>query len=165
MKPIAPEIIARAIEILGTDNISEDEIEKQVGELTTDPMEARRLIDWIPEAFGMVLVAQHGVRTFRTFSAKNAQGKWKSIPVAQEPIFAAAVIHAQSMFHGEPHTAFENIANRSAEVSSASEMLSAGKSLAGAVSSGPELLGIPAEIYGDVKEGLGKRLFAALGVM
>jgi hypothetical protein len=148
MKSISDDVVSNAIRILGSDGISEDEIEAQVAALVSDPMEARRLVDWIPEAFGMVLVSHLGKPVLpNTFSAKDVQGKWKSFPITCEPIFVSALVVAQRIFHDGPRALHQNIAMRSSIANTANNALNAGVSIDGAVFSGPALIGIPAEVY------------------
>ena len=71
-------LVQAAIGILGNPDLSDDDIEHQVGELAQDAMLARRLIDVIPEAFGLIFVSHFkSAETMElpsTFSAKDAQG-------------------------------------------------------------------------------------------
>ncbi len=161
MKPIAPEIVERAVQILGTEGISEDDIEAQIAVLVSDPMEARRLIDWIPEAFGIVLVAHLGDLVLpKQFSALNAKGKEQLFPFTSEPIFLLALQMAQVAYHNGPSKSFQNVAFRSSTVRSVDNLLSAGGSLDGAVCSGPALIGIPAEVYSAHTKPFWRRLFS-----
>ena len=103
MDSITPALVADAAEIIGTENITDDEMEAKMLALTGDAMVARRLIDWIPEAFGKVLISRLGKVTFgKTFSARDARGKWKSIPMSSEPIYAIAVSLAQQIYQVAP---------------------------------------------------------------
>lgn len=148
MKAIPPGVLEATIEILGTEGITQDVIDTQVGALVADPMEARRLIDWIPEAFGLVLIAHLGKPVMPTrFCARNAKGVDLLFPFSCEPIFVAALPLAQKIFHGGPRFIFQNVSFRSATLDAANKMLNAGISLDGAVISCPVLLGIPAEVY------------------
>ena len=134
MNPISDEVVSHAIKILGTDGISEDEIEAQVAALVSDPMEARRLVDWIPEAFGIDLVSRLGKPVLpKTFSAKDSQGKWKSFPLTCEPIFASALTMAQAIFQDGPQALHQNIAMRSSIANTANNALKAGVSIDGAI--------------------------------
>src|SRR3954468_4781688 len=126
MKPISPEVVGRAVEILGTDGISEDDIELQVAALVSDPMESRRLILWIPEAFGIVLISHRGKPVLpNRFSAMNAQGESRSFPFRSEPIFLLALQIAQVAYHDGPTQSFQNIALRSSTVNAANNLMSA----------------------------------------
>jgi hypothetical protein len=161
MKPIPTEIIERAIQILGREGISEDQIESEVAALVAEPIEARRLIDWIPEAFALVLVAHHGKPVLpKSFSARNAQGRWQTFPFACEPLFVAATQIAESACREGLSQDFQNVALRSSTARSAMNALDAGASIDGAVFSGPALIGIPAEVYPDQPKPWWRRLFS-----
>src|SRR5262249_12705685 len=139
---------------------SVDEQERRVLELVEDPMMARRLIDWIPEAFGLVLAAHIGKLEFsNTFSAKNRWGNWVTIEVSREPIFAAAAKHVIAMLHSGPRDAYRTIAERSALLDAVNKALNAGDSIEGARWSGPALNGIPAEVYVPRPQSWWRRVF------
>ena len=116
-------------------------------------MLARRLIDWIRETFGTVLVSHlKGISFSKTFEARDTQGRWQSIPYSSEPIFGAAVVIGQAMCHSGPRGKFQKIAHHSAIFDTVNNALNASASLDGAVMSGPALLSIPADIYSPVKK-------------
>jgi hypothetical protein len=157
MEIVTPAILSQAIEIIGEIGISNEDIEARVSRLVSDAMTARRLIDFIPEAFGMVLLSHVGngkVVMPTGFQARNKDEKWKSFPFSSEPIFVAAFTAAQTMFQNGPRVAFEAIANRSSTVQALNNALHQGANLDGATFSGPALIGIPAEVYPPVKEKL-----------
>jgi hypothetical protein len=148
MNPIEPAILEAAIEIIGKEGVSDEQIEERVLALAKDAMLARRLIDWLPEILGAVAVGHMGKVNFvDTFSAKNKQGKWKSIPMKAEPIFVEGIKLAQAAWHQGWTKAHERVAFRSAIMKSVGNLLDSGQSLDGATTSGPALIGIPAEIY------------------
>lgn len=148
MNPIEPAIIEAAIQIIGEEGISDEEIEERVLALAKDAVLARRLIDWLPEILGAVAVSHMGkVKFADTFSAKTKQGKWKMIPMKDEPIFVEGIKLAQTAWHQSWTKAHERVAFRSALMKSVCNLLDAGQSLDGVTTSGPVLIGIPAEIY------------------
>lgn len=145
--PLA-EQLRKAIEILGSESTDEDAIEAQVEALVGDPMLARRLVSWIPEAFGIVLVSHLGkVNLPKTFSAKSAAGKWVRLDLDAEPIFRGTLPLAAAMFKSGPRETFRNIATRSSALDAANNLLNAGGSIDGATLAGPALIDIPAEVY------------------
>jgi hypothetical protein len=161
VRPIPPEIIQRAAEIIATEGISNDEIKAQVGALVDDPVDARRLLTWIPEAFGMTLVASLGDVTLpRDFTARDAQGKARSFPLTSEPIYLAALELARAAEPRDTFPGFSNIAFRSSIFHTANNALDAGLDLADLTFSGPSLIGIPAEIYGPERKSFWRRLFS-----
>ena len=159
MQPIAPAMVAETIDIMGAGSFTDGQIEEKVLALAGDAMTARRLIDWIPEAFGIALAPHLGKVTIaKTFSAKNAQGKWKSIPMTAEPVFVMALEAARKMHHEGPREKFMNVAKRSSIINTINNALNAGVALDGAAMSGPAMMGIPAEVY-PAKEPFWKRMF------
>lgn len=161
MTPISEDTIRSAISIIGTQGIEDDQIERDVRALVDDDMSARRLIDWIPEAFGIVLVSyiSNKIVLPKTFSAKSAAGKWVEIPFEKEPIFAEALKMAQTIYHEGPKDIFQNVSFRSSMTNTVDNALNSGASLDGAYLSGPALIGIPAEVYPIVTKSFWRRLF------
>ena len=152
--------LQHVVAIIGSDGMKEDEMEAGVVELVADSTMARRLIDWIPEVFGLVLVSHIGkVNLPKTFTAKASNGRWLEISLEAEPIFGATLPIAMAMFHSGPRNVFRNIAERSAVLSAANRLLNAGSSIEGATLSGPALIGIPADIYASKPESFWRRLF------
>lgn len=149
-------LVEAAIQILGNPHLSDDEIEAQVGALASEPMLARRLIDVVPEAFGIILIShiKNGDKMAlpSTFSVQDANGHWKSFSFQKEPIFVAGVLAAQAMYHHGPRLTFQTVTDRSALLATVNEALNqSGLSdcscLVGSRLEGPSFLGIPAEIY------------------
>ncbi|MGE8281126.1 MAG: hypothetical protein ACN6O2_11880 [Stenotrophomonas sp.] len=160
MSTISPELVAQAVAILGTDGITEAEIESNVLALAKDPMLARRLIDWPPEAFGLVLaphIAKVNLPT--TFRARSKSGSWVELSFQLEPIFQAAVHLGMDMYHSEQRRTFGNVALRSSILDAVNNALNEGESIEGATLAGPALIGIPAEVYTPTAKSLWRRLF------
>ena len=161
MNAISVELIEQTISILGRAGISNEEIESEVLSIAQDQMLACRLIDWIVEAFGMVLVGHisSGIILPTTFLAKNSKGEFASLKFAVEPIFVETMKIAQRIYHEGPRDVFQNIALRSSMTTTVNNALNAGSSLDGAVLSGPALLGIPAETYPAPNKNIWDSLF------
>jgi hypothetical protein len=160
MLQVSPDIVDRAIAIIGTDGISEPEIESTILSLAQDPMLARRLIDLLPEAFALVFLPHlANVNLPTTFSARSRSGKWKEFDLQLEPIFSIAVHTGMEMYHSGPRNTFKNVVLRSSLVDAVNKALSQGASLDGATLSGPALNGVPAEIYLPKPISLWARLF------
>jgi hypothetical protein len=159
--PMIPEDqLQHVVTILGSTAAQDVAMESKVQELVADKILAQRLLDWIPEVFGLVLVSHIGkVNLPRTFSAKSSDGRWVEISLDAEPIFKAVVPIAMAMFHSGPRDAFRNIAERSAILDTANNALNAGASLEGATLSGPALIGIPAEVYAKQSLSFWQKLF------
>lgn len=161
MEPVPTELIQKAILIMGRSGVTQDEIESEVLAIAHDPMLARRLIDWIVEAFGMVLAAHvtPGMIMPTTFSARSSNGKWLSLKLTAEPIFFETVKIAQAIYHNGPRELFGSIAVRSSMIQAINNALNSGANLKGAVFSGPALLGIPAEVYPSPPKSIWTRFF------
>lgn len=161
MTPIPDETVRAAISIIGTSDIDDKQIERDVRALVSDDMTARRLIDWIPEAFGIVLISHisNKIGLPKTFSAKTAAGKWIQLPLEIEPIFVTALQVAQTMFHEGPNDVFKNVSLRSSMINVVNSALKSGVSLDGGCISGPALIGIPAEVYPSPPKSFWRRLF------
>ena len=161
MTPITPETLQEAIAILAIDGISDEEIESKVGGLVSEPMTARRLIDWIPEAFAMAFITHIAkVQLPSHFTARNVKGRWQKIALIKEPIFTASLQIARQMCHNGPLEILKNVASRGCHMDAVNQCLSAGGSLDGAVLGGPALHGIPAEVYQDQTAPFWRRLFS-----
>lgn len=147
-------LVASAIDHLGNPELSVPEIEAAVLALAGgDAMLARRLIDVVPEGFGLVLVSHvESAATLQLpteFSVQDAAGDWVDIPLTREPVFVAALLAAQRMFHAGPRLKFETVTNRSGLLHAVNNALNDGQSLDGATLGGPRFLGIPAAVYGQ----------------
>ena len=141
-------LVAASITLLGDPETSLTDLERRVLGLTEDAMLARRLIDWIPETFAIVLVSHMAKVAFSgTFSAKNQEGKWVEINLKSEFIHASAMRAALEMWHAGSRESFERIATRSSILAVVNKALNAGESIEGMTLSGPAFIGIPAEVY------------------
>jgi hypothetical protein len=148
MLHISDEDIQRTISQLGGGDRRDTEIEIAVRRFASDPLTLRRLIDWVPEAFGYVLlphVADLVLPT--TFQARAKDGAWKAFPFDREPIFGRAVALAAAMYKDNPRGVFSAVARRSSMVATVNKALDSGASLDGATLAGPAMTGVPAEFY------------------
>ena len=145
---LSEELLQNAIAVLGRNGISDDEINVEIAALAQDQMLARRLIDWLPEVFGIVLISHMGdIGLPNTFSAQDKHGNWFQLEFKLEPIIQIATKVATEMYHAGPRNIFSNIALRSALLGVVGRVLNESGSLDGGYLSGPALIGIPAEIY------------------
>jgi hypothetical protein len=112
---LSEELLQNAIAVLGRDGISHDEIEDEIAALAQEKMLARRLIDWLPEVFGIVVISHMGdIRLPTTFGAQDRDGNWFQFEFRCEPIIQIAGRVATEMYHAGPRKSFTNIALRSA---------------------------------------------------
>jgi hypothetical protein len=160
MNPTAPAVIEKAIHILGEDDITPEAVEQRMAALMPDPMGARRLIDWIPEAFGVVALSQLGrIALPTTFLAQDASGNWRTLPMDKEPLFAAAVERARNLFEHGHRALVVRIASRSTLAITANERVEKGASMENVVLTGPVMLHIPAEVYRPELKSWWRRVF------
>jgi len=151
MFDVSDEDIQRTISQLGEGDRRDTEIEIAVRRFAADPLTLRRLIDWVPEAFGYVLlphVADLVLPT--TFTARAKDGTWQEFAFDREPIFGRAVTIAAALYKQNPRGVFSAVAKRSTLVQAVNAALDSGKSLDGVRIPGPQMTGLPAEFY-DVK--------------
>lgn len=141
--------VREAIEILARNAGQPDLVEAEILSLVGDEVLARRLIDWIPVAFGAVLIRhmELGLELPQTFTAKDLQGRWHEFPFSAEPIFVEAVNAASGYYHEGPRDVFAALAPAGCMVDAVNRALNAGADLTGASLAGPAMLRIPAEAY------------------
>ena len=148
MLNVSIEDIQRTVSQLGEGERRDVEIEIAVGRFAGDKMTVRRLVDWIPEAFGFVLlphVADLILPT--TFTAKSKDGSWHEFAFDREPIFGQAVTIAADLYRDGPRMVFSATAKRSKMLGLVNDALNEGRSLTGAKIAGPAMANIPAEFY------------------
>src|SRR5688500_1723640 len=120
-------------------------MEALVLNLAQDYMLPRRLVEWLPEAFGIVFIPHlAGLNLPTTFSAQTRSGKWMEVEFQAEPIFSTAVRIGMEMYHSGPRDTFKNVVLRSSVVDAVNKALNENVSIDGATLSGPALIGIPA---------------------
>lgn len=133
---------------LAISGLSADAYAAAVVALVGDPVLARRLMDWLPEAFGLILVGHMGeIGLPRTFKARDHSGEWREIPLSNEPVFARAVEFAAHVYHAGPRHLFSGMAAQSAVVDAVSRALNAGDAIDGATLGPIEMRGIPPGTY------------------
>jgi hypothetical protein len=144
-------LVRAVVALLADERHSKQEVESRTRRLVSTPAEARRLIDFIPEAFGIVLISHvrgcEDVALPTEFSAKAHDGEWRKIPFSAEPIFIEAVAVAQEIYHQGPRATMARVASMSALLDVVNKALNDGVSLSGARLGGPSMLGVSAELY------------------
>lgn len=139
--------LQQVVTILGSSPEVNDQIERQVLDLVGDSTLTERLVEWIPEVFGFVLVSRKAnIELSDTFSAKSRNGDWVEIPLDAEPIWKAVTPIAMAMLHSGPKQVFRNIAVQSAIIDAVNKVRNAGDSIEGGTWSIVSN-GIPAEVY------------------
>lgn len=148
MHTISAELIQRTIALLGEGERRDTEIEIGVARFAPDKLAARRLIDWIPEAFGYALLPHVGEMTLpTTFTAKAKDGTWREFAFDREPVFGQAVQVANQMYRDNPRGVFSAVAKRSTMLAPVNDLLNTGRSVKGVKVDGPVIAAIPAEFY------------------
>jgi hypothetical protein len=151
MTKVSVEDIQRAIAQLGEGERRDVEIEIAVARFAGDKMTVRRLVDWIPEVFGVVLLPHVAEVVLPvTFTARAQDGTWKEFPFEREPIVALTLPIAVALYNDGGRAVFSSVVKRSSMVVAVNKALNAGSSLDGVVLAGPAMSGIPAEFY-DIK--------------
>ena len=160
MLTVPIDAIHKAVAILGSEGISDGDVESGIASFADNKLVARRLIDCIPEAFGIVLASHVGrINLPSTFSARLKSGNWKSFEFAVEPVFDLSLRIAADMYHAGDRATFGNVAKRSSIIVALNNALNSGASIEGATLSGPALIGVPAETYEAKSKPLWQKLF------
>ena len=148
MLNVSDEDIQRTVSQLGEGDRRDTEIEIAVRRFATDPLTVRRLIDWVPEAFGYVLLPHVAELTLpTTFTARAKDGAWKEFAFDREPIFGKAVTIAAALYKQNPRGVFSAVAKRSAMVQIVNKTLNEGGKVDGTKVAGPAMANVPAEFY------------------
>jgi len=122
--------------------------EAAVTALLGDELLARRSVDWLVEAFGMVLLPHIAPLTLpKTFKARNNDGEWEEFPLSVDPIFTQAIKLGIELYHQGQRELFGKIALRSAMVAAVNKALNAGADIRGGVLGPPSMNGLQAEMY------------------
>jgi hypothetical protein len=143
METLSLDQLEKVAALVADRSIDETERELRAATIAGSLELARRAIDWLPEAFGLVALERLGVGLPSTFSAKSSDGIWHQFPFALEPLFVLAVRLAPQL----PHESFKAIAEQSSCVNAVDNALNAGATLKGARISGPALVSVGAETY------------------
>lgn len=160
MHPISDIQLAEAARIIGAKDADNSAIEEGVRALVGDAMAARRVIDWLPEAFALVLIPHvASVDLPTTFSARNKKGKWETFGMDAEPILRGAICLGSHIYRHGPREMFSNIVSRSALLAVVDQALNGAGDITGATLSGPALIGVPAEVYLPSTRPFWKKLF------
>lgn len=148
MEVVSNKTLMAVIQILGVEGIDDAEIDARVSKLVAEPVTIRRLVDWPPEAFGLVLISHTwNVNLPKTFTAFDDRRRPREFPFDCEPVFAASVAIAMEMYHNGPRDLFKAVSLRSAMLGTINNALNSGASVDGGSLSGPSLIGIPAKTY------------------
>lgn len=146
--------------ILASPDLNEDEIEQKVLELSNDALLARRLIDWIPEIFGYVMILRgYEISPPDKFFAKNKSGEWEAFEFKLEPCLEPAFRLASELFYAEDKEAFNRIFCLSSTFGLLKQVLEAGGEVKDTEFKALTMVGIPAEFYRSKKKSWLRSLF------
>ena len=142
--------VQAVVDLMASGQFTDDEIEEKVLDWTGDELMSRRLIDWIPEVFGLLVVGHlDQFNLDPTFQVKSASGEWRTFDITSEPIVEEAGKIAAAMFHDAAGARFRSIASRSSLVDAANRALKTNPRIKSTLS-GPAFIGIPAHVYADM---------------
>lgn len=158
--PVSAEIVAQAVDIIGAEGAEEEEIVKQLLDLAGDELLAKRLREWIREAFGREMVfglSGGGVTFLDTFGVFTRDRKPVNVPNRAEPILDISLRLARKMVQDGRQVQFARIAITSSCAQTALNAREQGASMEGATMA-TAFNGIPAEAYPDYPKSFWKRL-------
>lgn len=123
---------------------SEQEISTLAGELGL----AKRATEWLPEAFGHVLISHiSGVILPMTFHVKDVNGYWHELPFTAEPLVRDAIELGVEAIDLGLGNIVAKISLRSSIVAAVNSALNSGTDISGAKISGPAFVNLSAEMY------------------
>jgi hypothetical protein len=152
MESVSNDTIRAAVEILGSCEQVDDEVERRIRSLVAEDLTMRRLVAFIPEAFGWVVVSHLPGATEMSLKGFIMEDGGGPFPFISEPIFAEAVKIGQFTFHNGPRHLIRNIANRSAILSAASGLLDKVGSLKGCAFA--SCIALPASLYDQTQSSI-----------
>jgi hypothetical protein len=144
-------VVGAVADVLGAQEHVDEQVTQRVAEFVARPITVQRLIDVIPEAFGLAFISRmpetRNTLVPNTFLVMDNTGDWSELPMFCEPIFEMAFSKARHTFDNGPRTTVENNCNRSALISALSAALNANASLDGATFAPPAFADLPASLY------------------
>lgn len=148
MQSVSSETLAE-VAALAAASGSTESCEAAVSQLLGDPALARRALDWLPEAFGLVLIAhiEPSLELPTTFLARGHGGEWIELALAVDPLFAQCLQLASVVFHNGPRELFERLALASSVHAAVNDALNHGVSLKNGRLHPIRMLGLSAETY------------------
>ncbi|WP_154659398.1 hypothetical protein [Arenimonas composti] len=146
-QPLERALAMSAIALADTE-LSEHERRCQLAAYAKDRTQEARIREWLPEAFGWVLLrAVEGLRLPGTFHVRDRDGVWHELDMAAEPMFDDMVLLATNMLNSEMRGVFETLALRSSMVRALNVALNSGANVRTVTISGPAFIGLRTEYY------------------
>lgn len=149
MQHITDDQLKEVVRILG--EIPEARQESAANAFLGSDLLARRAIDWLVEAFGLVRINHIATLNLpQTFKVRGKDGAWQEVPFSADPIFSQALRLGTELYHQGQRELFGKIALRSAMVDVVNKALNAGEDISGATLGPPAMLGLQAESYAQI---------------
>jgi|GEM_PF-7012596 len=141
-------VVEEAIDLLSDKDLEREQIIEALGCNASEEYLSVRLTDWIPECFGMTVVAHiEGAKISSYFHVQNERGTWRSVPMRVEPILAIIFPISNELFHAKKNEVHKQVASRSSYMDSLSKNHAHGSDSVGAQFTGPFMHSIPASVY------------------
>lgn len=148
LNSLSKEVLKKVAELMALETHSEAETWKSISSLVGDPSLAKRAVEWLPEAFGYVLISRiPGVTLPKTFHVKDANGVWHELPFLVEPLAREAIELGLEAADSGLGDVFAKISLRSSIVAAVNSALNSGADISGATIAGPAFIKLPAEMY------------------
>ncbi|MHB1059114.1 MAG: hypothetical protein ACYC0F_14645 [Rhodanobacter sp.] len=148
LKSLSKEALKKIADMMVLENHSDAETWQLISSLTGEQSLATRIVEWLPEAFGYVLISRiPGVVLPTTFNVKDANGAWHELPFTAEPLTREAIELGVEAIDSGSGDVFAKISLRSSIVAAVNSALNAGADISEATISGPAFVNLPAEIY------------------
>lgn len=148
LKSLSKEMLKKVADLLVLEGLSEAETLKMVSTLVGELTLAKRAMEWLPEAFGYIVVSRiPGVMLPKTFHVKDADGAWYELPFEVEPLAREAIALGAEVSDSGLADVFAKIALRSSILMAVNSALNSGAEISGCRISGPAFIGLSAEIY------------------
>lgn len=150
MKPesLNKQALRKIVEVMALEDYPNAKTEQLISSLAGEQDLAKRITEWLPEAFGHVLVSRiSGVVLPITFHVKDVNGIWHELPFSAEPLVREAIELGIEAIDSGLGDVVAKISLRSSIVAAVNSALNSGADIFGAKISGPAFVNLPAEIY------------------
>ena len=146
LESLSKEVLRTIANLMASESQSDAKTKQLISELVGKESLATRVTEWLPEAFGYVLISRMpGVTMPTTFHARDAGGVWHELPFSVEPLVSVALELGVEAIGSGKGEVVGKISLRSSIVAAVNSALNAGVSVAGSKISGPAFVKIPAE--------------------
>jgi len=148
MVSLNKKILKKIVSVMASGEYSDVQTLQFVSSLVGDQSLAIRAVEWLPEAFGYVLISRiPGVALPTTFHVKDAGGTWHELPFTAEPLVRDAVELGAEIVDSGLGDEVAKLSLRSSIVAAVNSALNSGTDLSDAKISGPAFVKLSASIY------------------